>query len=927
MRSRAGTPRNAHAAPRAGTTLAAARIAAIAAIATTAALAAAAALAASTGCRAPTGESTTAPARPAPPPDVAPEPPPAGRLGDDVQPRAGALEVDVDPREPRFSGRVVLDVELTRPVSTIWLHASRELSIDHATLTVGGRALTPRQVGDARRDLLGFAVGQKMGPGPARLAIDYRGALGAQNGLFRQKVDGVWYAFTDFEPTDARLALPCFDDPRFKIPWRVSLRVPAGMRAFANAPEVRSTPAGRGWRRVEFAATPAIPTYLLAFAAGPFDVLEGARRPVPIRVIATRGRAALGAAALAAAAPMLVELERYLGSAVPFPKLDLVAVPTFNGAMENPGLMTFAAPILLVDAPGPKPTGAWRDRHRLMAGVVAHELAHLWFGDLVTMRWWNELWLNEGLATWMSDRLMAAVYPADAQLVLDIADKRQGLELDRRGTTVPVRRAVDKPPDIDDVFSPLTYRKGGAIAGMFEAYLGDERMRDGLRRYLAASARGSVTTELLAAGLSAAAGRDLAPALSSFLDQPGVPLVEASLRCGRGRPTVALRQTGYTALGSDDPAARAARRWQVPVCVSWQGGAAPVCTLLAGDEGSLELPADRCPAWIHPNAGERGYYVYALPPEQLRALASAAGLTPREQAGLADDVAALLAAGRVPLDAALDALWSLARGQDELAAQRASQALDLVARSVIDPRHRRRFAARLRTAYGPLAHRLGVAARAGESSLDGQLREDLVPLVAREGDDRALQREALEQLTRWLDRPVAPSPHDDIGGGELAVLAAVAPLAGDAALFDRVLAAGAERGRERASLAMAGFRQPELVARALAAVREDRAGPHALGVLSALVRDGVTRDQALPVAIAAYPALVARLPQADRLRSAVVFAGACRGAAKAEVEDVLRRVLAQGGQLPAIATAVLGAVSSCAAFREHYSAEAARALR
>jgi cytosol alanyl aminopeptidase len=875
-------------------------------------------------CRAPAPEAASSTARPGPAPEVAADPPPAGRLGDDVQPRRGALEVDVDPREPRFRGRVTFELELARPVSTIWLHASHELAIERATVTVGGRALAPRRLSDARRDLIGFAVGHRIGPGPARLAIEYGGRLGAQNGLFRQKVDGVWYAFTDFEPTDARLAMPCFDDPRFKIPWQVTLRVPAQMRAFANAPEVRSTPSGRGRRRVEFALTPPIPSYLLAFAAGPFDVLEGGRDPVPMRVITTRGRAALGAAALAATAPMLAELERYLGTKVPFPKLDLVAVPTFNGAMENPGLITFAAPILLVERPGAQPSGAWRERHRLMAGVVAHELAHLWFGDLVTMRWWNELWLNEGLATWMSDRLMAAVYPADARLVLDIADKRTGLEIDRRGGTVAMRRPVDKPPDIDDTFSPLTYRKGGAVVAMFEAYLGEERLRDGLRRYLAASAGGSVTTAELATALSAAAGSDLAPALASFLDQPGVPLVEASLQCARGRPSVTLRQTGYAALASEEASARAAQRWQVPVCVAWQGGAAPACTLLTAEEASLELPADRCPAWIHPNAGERGYYVYALPPDQLRALASARGLSPREQAGLADDVGALLAAGRVPLDAALDALWSLGRGQDHLAADRASEALDLVARSVIDQRHRRRFAARLRAAYGPLARRVGLAAREGESSLDAQLREDLVPLVGREGDDRELQREALRRLTRWLDQPLAG---DDTTIAELGVLARIAPMAGGAALFDRVLDAGGERGRERVSLALGGFRQPDLVARALAAVREDRAGPHSLGILAALVRDGVTRDQALPVALAEFAAQVARLREADRRRSAVVFAGACRGAARAEVEDVLRRVLAQGGQLPAIANAVLGAVSSCAAFREHYSAEAARTLR
>ena len=889
---------------------------------------------ASTGASCGGRAAQTAPETPeprhAPETGLALDPPPAGRLDDAVLPRRASLGLDLDPRTPDFSGRVTIDVELTRPVSTIWLHGSA-LYLRRIALTAGTRELPLRRIEckeaglPARCEsatgagLVGLALDEKVGPGPARIDIEYAGRLGTRNGLFRQEVDNVWYAFSDFEPTDARLAVPCFDDPRFKIPWQVSMRVPDGMRAFANAPEVSTRPAGKGWRRVEFAPTAPLPTYLLAFAAGPFDVLDGARQPVPMRVIATRGRAAEGSAALAAAAPMLLELERYLGSRTPFPKLDFLAVPTFNGAMENPGLITFAAPILLLQkdaAPGP----AWRERHRLMAGVMAHELAHLWFGDQVTMRWWDELWLNEGLATWLSDRVMAAVYPADAGELLDVADKRQGLDIDRRGKPVPVRRAVDKPPDLGALFSPLTYRKGGAIVSMLEAYIGEVRMRDGLRRYLAAGAGGSVTTSDLAAALSAAAGRDLGPAMSSFLDQPGVPLVEASLECGRGRPSVSLRQSGYATLGSARVRAHASQSWQVPVCVAWQGGAAPACTLLAAETATLELPADRCPAWIHPNPGERGYYIYSLPPAQLRALAGAKGLTAREQAGLADDIDALLAAGKVPLDAALDALQSLARGPDPLTAQRAAETFELVARSLVGPRERRAFSARVRAAFGARARQLGLRARDGETTLDAQLRAELVPLVGRDGDDRVLQKEALRRLTRWLDQP----GRDPLSSDEIDMLARVAPLAAGPELFDRVLAASGKPGQERVVVTLAGFRQPGLLERALVAVRERRTGPHTLGLLSVLLRDGATQDQALPLALADYPELVARLPEAERRRTAVVFFGVCRTAARAEVDKALRQGLAAGGQLPPVANAVLDAISSCAAFREHYLSAASR---
>jgi cytosol alanyl aminopeptidase len=857
---------------------------------------------------------------------VAPDAPPAGRLGDSVLPRRAALELTIDPRSSQFHGRVAIDLELTEPVSAIWLHA-RDLSVERAHLTVAALELALRRLDSPRGgDLLGFALGQKIGPGSARLTIDYGGRLGSERGLFRQKQDDLWYAFTDFEPTDARLAVPCFDDPRFKIPWQVSLRVPAEMRAFANAPEVRSGPIASGWRRVEFAATPPLPSYLVAFAVGPFDVLEGPKAsPVPMRVVATRARARLGAEALAVAPRMLAELERYLDGKTPFPKLDFLAVPRFNGAMENPGLITFSASILLVEPAAASPTALWRERYRLMAGVMAHELAHLWFGDLVTMRWWDELWLNEGLATWMSDRLIAMVSPAEAGLVLDVADKYLGLSIDRRGQPVPVRRAVLRPPEIGDQFSALIYRKGGAIVSMLEAFVGEERMQAGLRRYVVDHAHGSVTTAELAAALSASAGRDLAPVLESFLDQPGVPVVEAELACpkrGTGRPTVSLRQSPYAPLAIGNGAralSPAAQRWQVPVCVAWEGGAAPACTLLADERATVELPADRCPAWIHPNPGERGYYIYSLPPAQLRALA-AARLTPREQAGLADDLDALLVAGRAPLDAALDATWSLARGQDLIAALRAADSLGLVSRSVVGPGQQRAFAARLRAAFGPLAHRLGLEAREGESNLETELREALVPLVARAGDDRALQQDALRRLMRWLEQPPEPSTSGQRRDADLDLLFRIAPLAGGPALFDRLLAAGRARAAATAVSPVSGFRQPALVKRALDAVREDQvpASPQALDLLAFLLHDGATQDQALPVALTEYPRLTAHLADAERRQTAVMFAGVCRAAARPEVEETMRRALASKGELPPVAHAVLAAISSCAGFRGRY---------
>jgi hypothetical protein len=271
-------------------------------------------------------------------------------------------------------------------------------------------------------------------------------------------------------------------------------------------------------------------------------------------------------------------------------------------------------------------------------------------------------------------------------------------------------------------------------------------------------------------------------------------------------------------------------------------------------------------------------------------------------------------------------IWTLARRSDSLTALRASQTLSLVARTLVGPGQRRAFAARLRAAFGPLAHRLGLSPRSGESTVDAMLRQTLVPLVARDGDDRALRLEARRRLIQVLDRARDGKPRG--GGGprqqELGLLHRIAPVAGDPALFDRLLAAGAEH-----AVALGEFRRPDLVARALAAVSDGKLEPRqAIDVLIVLLRDGATTDLALPVALAEYPALAARLTEVERTRSAGMFASACRSAARSDVEEVLRRVFAPGGsELPAAARETLDRIASCAAFRDLYLAQAQSTFR
>ena len=847
-----------------------------------------------------------------------PDPPPSGRLGDLVVPRRAALDITLDPRVPRFAGVVEHEIDITRPVSAIWLNAAG-LRLGRAELIDARGARLLQWIGSppGRPELIGLAIGRRVGPGRARLRIQYSGQMGERSGLFHQRLAGQWYAYTDFEPTDARTALPAFDDPKFKVRWRVTLRVPAHLKAFANTAPMRERIAG-GQKAVEFAETRPLPTYLLAFAAGPFEVVTApGTSSVPIRAIVPRGLAVQAKDALAAAPRLMALAEEYMASRSPYDKLDLIAVPEFNGAMENPGLVTVAAGILLI-APGEASGEERRERLDLLHGVLAHEIAHYWFGDLVTMRYWDELWLNEGLATWMSDWMVVALDPsARTGSVVDIVDKSRAIRLDRRAAAPRMRVTPRTREEMGMQFGPQTYRKGGALLAMFEALLGSDAHRAALRTYVERHADGSVTASDLAAAWSRAAGRDLGPALRSFIDQPGIPVVSAALECKAGKATVALRQEAYRPpLAARPPTTR----WQVPVCVGYAGGRAPVCTLLDGASGSLELPAASCPAWIHPNPGERGYYLYALPGDQLRALVQKAGLTRREQAGLADDIDTLLRSGQLPLAAGLDALALLAAGKDRLTAARTLDTLRLVARAVVEPKNRKRYAT-LVGAYTPLVRELGLTGSASDGGMTADLRQVLVATAARDGNDAALQKQALRVLDDWLKR--TPAERERAVDSEL--LAAAAAPAGGAALYDRILALN----DGRAQPALAAFRQPALVDRTLAAISEDRVtAVVAVELLARLIADPVTQPQALPVALARFRELAGRLADTERPTSARVFAGVCRAESRAAVASALTAALAdKSGTLPAPATLTLEVVDECIAFRRLHQTAAAAYLK
>ncbi len=676
---------------------------------------------------------------------------PTSRLGDASTPTAYRLRFALDARLGSFLGEASIDIDIHAPVHTLWLH-SKELQIASAQLEQGGEFHDlETMASESDSELLGLTSDRNFASGHAQLHLRWRGNLGSIEGLFRQVEEGVGYIYSDFEAIDARAAFPGYDDPRFKTPWTISIEVPSEHRAFSNAPELRRTRLANGNDLVHFAPTRPLPSYLVALAAGPFESISGTASTTPLRIIAPKGQAENGRYVLEKTGTMLRYLEEYLGEPMPFPKLDFIAVPRFGGAMENPGLITFSSAILLV---GSSPS---EQEKRRALGVTAHELAHLWFGDLVTPDYWTDLWLNEAFATWLSDKAVAHAQPSRASEVLDIADKTAAYSIDHGLGGRRVREPIKSREDIRAAFDRITYRKGGALLTMLEAWLGPKRMQDAVRHYLRAGDGGTVDAETLVSSLSKASDDPgIAPFFASFLSQTGIPQVHARVRCD-GKPRLTLSQSRYLPLEvrREQEPSDLVRSWHVPVCFRYatagtNNSETRQCVVLDSPEKSV--PLSSCPTWLLPNDGDTGYYHYLLSAKGFAALPIQA-LSPRETLGFAHSVVAGMHAGQFDVGETLDLLEPLALTSSEKVHELVFDTLYLLSRSVIAENQRSAFAATVRRWYEPLARRVGVAPSPNEPAWIASTRPALLLLLAELGESEFVRSEVSTRVESWLGTP------------------------------------------------------------------------------------------------------------------------------------------------------------------------------
>jgi len=672
--------------------------------------------------------------KPAAPKIVADSNAPKGKLPDTVTPNAYRLDFTILPEAERFSGHDEIDVTLNRPAKSIYMHG-RALAVTSAVVSVNGKTIPAKwtQVDSTGTARLDFP--QEIPAGKATLKFDYSGPFGdSASGLFHVKVGDKWYSWTQFESIDARAAYPGFDEPGFKTPFTVSVKTHPGFVVAGNSPEVSVTKVAGGLEKHQLAPTKPLPTYLVAVDTGPFVHEKGmippdAQRstPMPYGAVATQAQKDKMTYVMAETPRIVSLLENYFGEPFPFPKLDQIGTPIMPGAMENAGADTYGDSIIYLQP------GATTGDKQSFGMVVAHELSHQWFGDLVTPAWWDDIWLNESFANWMGYRIGNEWRPELNIGVGAIDEGFSAMNTDALVAGRPIHQPILENGQIDSAFDGITYGKGGQVVAMIAAYLGDEKFKQGVRLHLRRHAYGNATSEQFFEAIAdAAKDPKVLVALKSFVDQQGVPVVDIR----RDGTKLIATQSRYAYLGSRPED----ETWTIPFCV--RAAEAKSCSLLDGKVTTLDAPG---PGAIMPNVGGTGYYRFDLQPDDWKALiASSAQLPAGEAIATTDSLWASFRAGKAPAAWLVDEARAMAANPSAIASVDPGQRLaGLHSLGLIGPESEAAYRSLIGSIYGPRLASIGFDPKFGSQANDSpdqqKLRQQLVGLMASGAHDAAVR--------------------------------------------------------------------------------------------------------------------------------------------------------------------------------------------
>ncbi|HXJ91987.1 MAG TPA: M1 family metallopeptidase [Terriglobia bacterium] len=847
--------------------------------------------------------------------DESPAPPKLRLPADVVGPVRYRVELTAIPDQDTFAGAIDIDLQFAKATSVLWLNAEA-LTIKDATLTVGSERSAAKVITEPK-EFVGFSLDHPVGPGPATLHVDYQGEISRKDfrGIFQMKDGDQWYIYSQFENIDARRAFPCFDEPGYKVPWQLTLHVKRDQVALSNTPIVSETDAGDGMKTVKFAETPPLPSYLVAMTVGNLELVDAGtagKKNTRIRIVVPHGRTAAAKYAAQTTPTMINLLEGYFGIPYPYDKLDEVAIPLAGYAMEHPGLVTYGASIIIK-----KPDEDTPGRQREWVSVASHELAHQWFGDLVTTAWWDDTWLNEGFASWMANKIVNQYHPEWAMNISELNGYQGAMDNDALMSARQVRQPIESDDDIANAFDSITYQKGSALLNMFESYMGPEKFREGVHRYLLKYEWKNATS---ADFLPALAGGDnsIAQAFSSFLDQPGVPLVSAQLECNGSAAQLGLSQQRFLPLGSTGTANQL---WKLPVCVRYAagGGEARECTLLDQKSAEIRLSkATSCPGWVEANADADGYYRVLYPADLLGSLLKndAEALSLAEKVSLIGDISALTGNGKIPLGKALALAPALAGDPHRQVVTKTMEiTTGLQQRYLVADDLAPRYHQYLMDVYGERARSLGWKASADESDDARFLRPQVLSIIANGAEDPEAIAEAKKLTAAWLDDHKAVAP-DMVG-----VVLITAARHGDRQLFDRMRAAAKQEKDEsfrRTLLFSLGlFPDPEMAKVAMPIVLtgefDNRQSLDILFGVSQLTR---TRDLAYDFVKQNWDALVAKLPTDTGAFLPYIAGGYCDAGHRQDVEDFFKGRSTKYAGGPRNLDQVLEGIDLCIAYKQ-----------
>ncbi len=768
---------------------------------------------------------------------------PAQRLPQIAVPESYQLRLAPDFSDNTFAGEETIQVQVLKPTTEIVLHA-KDINFQSVRIASAGISQEATITLVPESQMARFTTAASINPGPATIHIRFTGTLNDElRGFYIGKDDqGHKYAATQLEDTDARRAFPSFDEPSFKATFDITVVADKDLTVISNGKIVSDTPGpGDSKHTVHFSTTPRMSSYLVAVLVGHFEFIQGEADGIPIRVWTTPGKKGLAAFALEAAKFNLSYYDRYFGIKYPYGKLDLVGVEDFSaGAMENTGCIVFRDYLLLLDE-----KRAAMDIKKLVAMVIAHEMAHQWFGDLVTMKWWDDKWLNEGFATWMSGKSVEAWKPDWDFQLYTLRRTLDAFHEDSLVNTHPIHQPADTPAQILELDDAITYDKTAAVLGMMETYLGPEAFRAGVNSYLKQHSYGNAAASDFWNAETRSSGKPVDKIMPTWIEQPGLPLVVVKAKCADKTENVALEQERYfydraklNAGGSE--------LWQIPLCLKAPGLALPntgKCELLAKMQESFALKG--CTPWVFANANAKGFYRSSYSPDEIRSMAEAAGsaLSPAERLMLLGDVWGSVAVDREPIDDYMVLSEGLGTERNSAVLEELLKQLTYIRDYLITKEDRESYELWVRRLLVPTAEEVGWEAKPGESEGNLSLRAELMTALGGIAQDPQIQALAQKLANQYLadpdsvDREIAP------------VALRVAARHGDEVFYNKLAQKlGANQTPENffnVMFALSSFSDPKLVDRTLEyAISPQMRSQDAVGLIHIVMQNPEAAKQA-----------------------------------------------------------------------------------